>query len=411
MSAQHWFAVTAPGLEDVTGSELAGLGITARAETGGLAWDGPLDDAYRANLRLRTATRVLLHVDTFSARSFIELERKLRRSPWLRFVTTGHPVRLRVSCAKSRLYHEGAIAERVLEAIAHVTAAPVAPAPAARTSDTLEDGDDDDAQLFVIRFLRDTCTIRADSSGALLHRRGYRPAIGKAPLRETLAAAMLLAARWDPRAPLLDPFCGSGTIPIEAALLARRIAPGLARADRTPRPFAFQHWPDFDAARWQREVERARNEITAHAVAPIIASDASASAIRHARANAARAGVNADISFAVRPFTATAGMDEPAVLPTTHPDGSGADAARRPPPHMVTNPPWGVRLGDRSAAQAVQAQLVLAARSSDTGGSIAFLTPDDALARTLAPHVREAFVTRTGGIAVRLLVRPASDGT
>src|SRR5690606_34405265 len=124
-------------------------------------------------------------------------------------------------------------------------------------------------QLFVVRFLYDRCVISADSSGALLHRRVYRQAVAKAPLRETMAAAMLLGSGWKGDEPLIDPLCGSGTLPIEAALISRRIAPGLAGAERRPRDYTFRRWPDFDSATFDRIVEGARNEILQQARARI----------------------------------------------------------------------------------------------------------------------------------------------
>ncbi|MCB0316689.1 MAG: class I SAM-dependent RNA methyltransferase, partial [Calditrichaeota bacterium] len=177
--------------------------------------------------------RILLRLGSFYAGGFPELKRKVRRLPWADMLTPKTHFELRVTCHKSRLYHSGAVAERVADAIHQQCGAQ--PVPAGSSADD-EGGA---SQLIVVRLLRDHCTVSIDTSGEGLHRRGYRQATAKAPLRETLAAAMLLAAGWDDRAPLLDPFCGSGTIAIEAALLARHLAPGLQRR------FAFMDWPDF----------------------------------------------------------------------------------------------------------------------------------------------------------------------
>src|SRR4029078_13334486 len=121
-----------------------------------------------------------------------------------------------------------------------------------------------------------------------LHRRGYRQAVGKAPMRETLAAATLIASGWNGHAPLIDPMCGSGTIPIEAAMLARRIAPGLRRR------FAFEHWPDFESALWRDVVTEAESLVLAASPVAIQGSDRDAGAIEAARGNAERAGVEVD---------------------------------------------------------------------------------------------------------------------
>jgi putative N6-adenine-specific DNA methylase len=376
------FAVTTPGLEAVTARELAALGIDASVEAGGLSWEGPPASLQQANLHLRTASRVLLRIGEFRARTFFELERHARRLPWSRFLSPERPARLRVTCRKSRLYHQGAVAQRLLAAIAEITGAGghAAHAPA-------EEDDDGEGQLFVVRFLRDQCTVSADTSGAHLHRRGYRPATGPAPLRETLAAAMLLAAGFDGTAPLLDPLCGAGTIAIEAALLARRIPPGLALEPRTPRDFAFLHWPECDTAAWQRIVENARDAILPRAPAPILASDASGGAIRIARANARRAGVEADIAFAVCP------LDRLPPQPA--------------PSSVITNPPYGLRIGDRTALRRLQRDLEQAARSSLAHATLAVLTADTRDALRPGEPARDILHTRNGGIPVTLWLRPA----
>jgi putative N6-adenine-specific DNA methylase len=140
--------------------------------------------------------------------------------PWQDFLGPGVTAVFRVTSKKSKLYHAGAIEERL----------------ARRGGRTDGRTGGEFVQEFVVRVFRDRFTISADSSGDLLHQRGYRLATAKAPLRETLAAAMLLGAGWNPETPLVDPFCGSGTIPIEAALLARRIP-------REAPAFAFMRWP------------------------------------------------------------------------------------------------------------------------------------------------------------------------
>src|SRR5690606_10093911 len=122
--------------------------------------------------------------------------------------------------------------------------------------------------------------------------------------RETLAAACLLGAGWRGDAPLLDPMCGSGTLAIEGALLARRVAPGITAADRAPRSFAFEQWPDFDRRPWDDLVERARGAVLPRSPVPVLASDRDAGAIEAARSNAERAGVEGDVELSVRPLSA-----------------------------------------------------------------------------------------------------------
>ena len=229
------FASTAPGLESITAGELKSLGMRGKQDIGGVSFAGDLTDIYRANLWLRTASRVVVRLGGFHASTFYELERRCRKLPWTDFLPTSGNVAVRATCRKSRLYHSDAVAERVLAAIARVAPAGVSlqPSTAATPDDETDEvgrrEDERPTQLFIVRIVHDEVEISADSSGALLHRRGYRKEVAKAPLRETLAAAMLLASGWQKNESLLDPLCGSGTIPIEAALLARGIAPGLAR--------------------------------------------------------------------------------------------------------------------------------------------------------------------------------------
>ncbi|HEX8395635.1 MAG TPA: class I SAM-dependent RNA methyltransferase [Longimicrobium sp.] len=376
------FAITAPGLEPLTAAELRALGIEGVVEPGGVAWTGPAAQMHEANLRLRTASRVVVRAARFRARTFFELERHARKVPWERWVGRGGRVRLRVTSRKSKLYHEGAIAQRLLDAIGRA----VGQVEGATVADDENDGAAD-AQLFIVRFVRDECVISADSSGALLHLRGYRQALAKAPLRETLAAAMLLGGKWDPRTPLIDPMCGSGTIAIEAALLARNIAPGLAMADREPRRYAFADWPDFDAPGWAAAVERARAEILASAPAPILGSDRDAGAIQASTANAERAGVSADVAFSVRPLSAI----EP-------PDGPGL---------ILCNPPYGVRVGERDPLRNLYAAMGRTVQERAPGWTLGLLSADKQLEGHVGLPFREAFRTSNGGIPVHLVLARA----
>jgi putative N6-adenine-specific DNA methylase len=378
------FAIAAPGLERLVAAELAALGIAPTLEAGGVAWAGSLESVGVANLWLRTASRVVVRVGDFRARTFWELERRARRLPWSRFVAPGTPVGFRVTSRKSRLFHTDAIAERLTEAAASISGAGAArPGPGGGVGGGTPDDDDgyeDDGapeQLFVIRLVRDVCTVSADTTGALLHRRGYRQAVAKAPLRETIAAAMLLGTGWPGTVPLLDPLCGSGTIPIEAALLARKMAPGLGRS------FAFQRWPDFDAAAWARVLEDARGRALPKAPTAIRGSDRDAGAVEAARGNAARAGVSADVEVEVRPLS---GIEPPS--------GRG---------WLVTNPPYGVRVSEAGALRDLYAALGRVVRAKCAGWTLAMLSPDRVLERRVGVDLEEQFRTVNGGIPVRLV--------
>ncbi len=403
------FAVAAPGLESLVAEELAALGITATAERGGVAWDGTLAELYTANLWLRTASRIIARVGQFRARTFPELERYAGRLPWGEFIAPGRAVQLRVSCHKSRLYHEKAIAERVRGAIEravgplgstgdtgggagpHGTSTVGTATGAPRTdrhgavAGAPEERDDDgaDTQLVVVRFHYDRCTISVDSSGALLHRRGYRQELARAPLRETLAAALIVASGWRGDAPLIDPFCGSGTIPIEAALIARGIAPGLAHPPGEPRRYAFQEWHGYDAGLWADLIARARAAARPEAGITILGSDRDAGAIAATTANAERAGVLTDLQLEVRPLSA---LEPPA--------GAG---------WLVTNPPYGVRVGERAPLRDLYAALGKLARQRLRGWHLTLLSADRQLEKQVGVPFETVLETRNGGIAVRVV--------
>lgn len=367
-------------------AELAALGETPTVEPGGggVAWTGGAESLCRANLWLRTASRVVVRLARFRARAFYELERSARRIPWERFVTPGSAVRFRVTCRKSRLYHSDAVAERFAAAIEHRLGA-ASTYSAREIADDEEAGEAEREQLFVVRIAHDECTVSADSSGALLHLRGYRQAVAKAPLRETLAAALLLAADWKGETPLLDPMCGSGTIPIEGVMIARRIAPGLRRQ------FACVEWPEFRREVFAKLIADAEERMLARSPVAIAGSDRDAGAIDAARANAERAGVAADVEWSVR-----------------------AVSAIEPPPTaglVAANPPYGIRVGERHEIRNLYAQLGHVVRRRAAGWRLAMLSPDARLTAQLGFPMRTVLATSNGGIPVRVDVGevPAAD--
>jgi putative N6-adenine-specific DNA methylase len=384
------FAATAPGLESIAAGELKALGIRGRQEPGGVAFEGNLDRVYLANLWLRTASRVILRLGRFHASTFYELERRTKKLSWPDYLPESGRVEVRVTCRKSRLYHSDAVAERVLAAIAKVAPPGVNLRVSAVDGEDEEENDASPAstQLFVVRIVDDQCEISADTSGELLHRRGYRQEVAKAPLRETLAAAMLLASGWQRGDPLVDPMCGSGTIPIEAALLGRRIAPGLGRA------FQFMTWQSFDRPLWEETVAKAREAIL-DSIPGISGADRDAGAIQAATRNAARAGVATDLELLERPISASL-----SALPALT-DGGKAG-------WIISNPPYGVRLEENADLRNLYATIG-SALSRKPGWRIAVLTPDAALARQMRVQLRSRFATQNGGIPVNFLVSEKSE--
>jgi putative N6-adenine-specific DNA methylase len=370
------FAITAPGLEPLAAAELQTLGASdARAVEGGVEFIASPRSLYTANLQLRTASRVVVRASEFGATAFYELERRAAKVPWDAFLAPNVGVSVRVTCKKSRLYHSDAVAERVAASI-------VSRVRGARIVDDAGDEESDaPSQLVIVRLFHDQCTVSIDSSGALLHRRGYRQAVGKAPMREKLAAETLLASGWRGQSPLVDPMCGAGTIHIEGALIARRLAPGLQRG------FAFEQWPQFDAPVWAEVRAEAASAELPQSPVVIQGSDRDEGAIEAARANAARAGVEGDIEFAVRPISAA-----------TAPADRG---------WMVSNPPYGVRVGERDPLRNLYAQIGKVVRANFSGWRVALVTAEAGLERQLGLGLRPVLRTANGGIRVRVMAGEA----
>jgi putative N6-adenine-specific DNA methylase len=370
------FAVCTPGLEPFMAGELHQLGLMGGDESepsyefGGIEFQGSLHDAYRANLYLRTASRILVRLGQFYAAEFPELRRKAGRLPWENYLSPGQPIALRVACQKSRLYHETAVAERVAGAIED-RLRKVSP-----VHQYQKDPDTDLSQLIFIRLVDNLCTISIDSSGPLLHRRGYRLATAKAPLRETLASAMVMASGWNKTSPLLDPFCGSGTIPIEAALLAGGVPAGHGRR------FAFMDWSHFDSNFWNGLLADAARAIVSD-IPRIIGSDRDAGAIRAARANAERAGVARCIEFSTRAISA---VDPP----------SG-------PGWVVTNPPYGVRESQTKDLRDLYAQFGKVLRTKCPDWQVTMICTRVRLIRNTGLDFDRGIPTMNGGLKVRLV--------
>jgi len=252
--------ISAPqGMETALGGELAALGLQAVEVPGGFVATGPPGAHQDACLHLRSASYVLLRVGRFDARDVRSLEKGLEGVKLFAF-TRGHPV-LDVAVHRSSLKASAvrAAAGRIFGEAMH-------------------------GQRVLIRIDGPEGEVSVDCAGELLYRRGYRQELSRAPMRETLAAGMLLLADYDGEQPLWDPMCGSGTILIEAALIAQRRAPGLART------FAFEQWPTFDKAGWTERRARAAAEVR-QAPRLIVGSDLNAGSLGVARRNARRAGL------------------------------------------------------------------------------------------------------------------------
>ncbi|MCA9726119.1 MAG: THUMP domain-containing protein [Candidatus Eisenbacteria bacterium] len=320
MADERFYATVGVGVERIVSGELQALGIrVARTEPGRVRFEGSLDDLSRALIHLRCASRVVREI------LFQEVEREgdlydvVRSIDWSRWLTPDMTFRVALNAHSSLLRNSQFGVYRVKDAICDAMVERVGRRPSV---------DREAPDLHVACYLENRrFSVGLDGAGTPLHMRGYRVGGHESSLREHLAAAMLLQSRWDPARPLHDPFCGSGTILIEAAMIATHTPPSLWR-----KRFGCMSWPDFDRARFDGLRAEARAAITADEGLRITGADRSRKAIESARANVTAAGFDDVIRLRVRD-----------VAEMTLESGSW----------VVTNPPYGVRVGDEETYKPV----------------------------------------------------------
>ncbi|MBJ6726654.1 THUMP domain-containing class I SAM-dependent RNA methyltransferase [Geomesophilobacter sediminis] len=371
MSAQEFFVTTAKGVEEVLAAELAELELASvQAESGGVRFRGSLRDAYRANLWLHSASRVLMPVAEFACQSPDELYSGVRAVDWCSLVTSSMTLAVECSLRDSALTHSGFVALKTKDAIVDCVRDRTGSRPSVDTKDP-------DLRVNV-RLFRNRCTVSLDLSGTPLDRRGYRLDRHEAPLKENLAAALIGLSGWNGETPFVDPMCGTGTIAIEAALKGARVAPGLLR-----RGFGFQRWPGFDQKVWRQLLEEARSLKRDPLPAPIVGSDVSAPVIEMARENARRAGVAGLVEF-----------KQHAIADLTPPPGAGT---------MIFNPPYGKRLGEVEELKPLYRQIGDVMKQRCTGYTAYLFTGNLELAKSVGLKASRRIVLFNGPIECRLL--------
>lgn len=311
----HYFATVARGLETIAANELESLGAEeVRADFTGVHFVGDQATLYRVNLWARTIFRVLVPIKEFYCPNAEILYQEVQKISWEDYL---HPNNtLAVDCTgggNQKLNHTHYTALQVKNAIVDQQRLKLGQ----RSSVDVKNPD----VLINVHIYQNHCILSLDSSGASLHRRGYRQAMGLAPLKETLAAALLDMAEWNPSLPFLDPLCGSGTLPLEAGLKALNIAPGLLREK-----FGFQNFPDFDAQLWQKLLTEAQDSRLPQLKALICGSDRDSNVINQARSNAEKCGIEDQIKFTQTELSQLEAPSDRGVL--------------------ICNPPYGERLGD-----------------------------------------------------------------
>jgi len=365
-----FFAVTAPGLEDLVLAEIAALGLEGVAVPGGVEFTGRLHDAYLANLQLRTAGRVLMRIAAFTTTRFSELEKEAAAFPWELYLKPGTLGRVRVAVHHCRLHHTDGIAERVAAGVERrLAAAPAAEAGPAATQ-----------QIFV-RGADDRFTVSLDSSGERLHLRSVKTHAGRAPLRETIAAAALMRAGYSGEEPLVDPMCGTGTFALEAALMARRIPPGWFRE------FAFGGWPAFRPQRWAHLRRTAAEGIRSLPQPLIFASDVDPEACSALEGCLPAAGLTDAVQVRQTDFFAL----DPGELPLSAPG------------LVVLNPPYGRRLGTPSESRDLMGAVTARLRERFAGWRFVLVAPAAARPAGL-PAGTAVHPVFHGGLNVRLYI-------
>lgn len=355
------FLVTLPGLEATLAAEAKALGFApATPVPGGVELTGDWHTVWRANLMLRGATRVLVRLGGFRAMHLAQLDKRARKFDWAATLRPDVPVRVETTCRKSRIYHAGAATQRVETALREALGVEITK----------------DAPIALkVRIEDDFCSFSLDSSGAPLHKRGYKLAVGKAPIRESMAALFLRQCGYDGNEPVLDPMCGSGTFVLEAAEIATGRAPGRERA------FAFEHFASFDAQTWQdmrAGVTPRETELR------FFGSDRDAGAVRMSSENAERAGIAALTQFTRSPVEAL-----------TRPEG--------PPGLVMVNPPYGARIGNKKLLFAIHDQLGRRLKEQFSGWRVGIVTSEAGLARaTGLPLLPPGPPIPHGGLKVKL---------
>lgn len=360
------FCAAPPGLESFLAIEARDKGFAeVKYIPGGVTMTGGWPEVWRANLELRGATRVLARTGSFLAFHLAQLDKRGRKFPWAELLRPDVSVRVEVATnKKSKIYHAGAAKERLERAISEELGAPIA----------------DDAVVQIRARIEDNVVqISIDTSGESLHKRGHKEAVGKAPMRETLAALFLSAAGYDGTQPVLDPMCGSGTFVIEAAEIALGLQPGRSRS------FAFEQLANADPEALQK---MRRSEPARQTDLRFFGSDRNAGAIENAEQNAERAGVSAITQFSLA-----------AVSDVQRPEG--------PVGLVIVNPPYGTRIGDKKQLFSLHGAMGQALKERFKGWRVGIITSDGALANaTGLPFQPAGPPVPHGGLKVRLYQTP-----
>jgi len=365
------FATVARGLEDLAARELDQLEIQG-VEPGfcGVSFKGTLADLYRINLWARLPFRVLVQIGRFPCQDADDLYQGIYQIDWAAYLTPDHTLAVRATGKTPQLNHT------------HFTALQVKNAIVDQQRDRTGQRSSVDTRApdvaVNIHLGKTHAVVSLDSSGSSLHRRGYRPAVGAAPLKESLAAALINLSDWQPNLPFFDPLCGSGTLPIEAGLQALNIAPGLFRTQ-----FGFETWPSYDAALWQQLQADAKAQQQTKLIAPIQGSDLDSDVLQQAQHNARSSGLGEHLAF----FQQDLATVEP-------PAAAGI---------LICNPPYGERLGDSQELGRLYKLLGDVLKQRFKGWTAYVLSGNKALAKYIGLKSAQRFPVYNGSLPCQLM--------
>ena len=314
---------------------------------GGVEFTGKPADGYLSNLKLRTANRILMRVGSFEATHFFELEKQAASFPWELYLYPDTEIRFSISARKCRLYHTEAIGQRLAEGIrTRLASFPAGVSPSTPRS----------IQTLYIRGADDRFLLSLDSSGDILYKRGIKTHGGKAPLRETTAAAILRLAGYSGKSPLIDPMCGSGTISLEAAMIAGNIPPGWFRE------FAFMHWPAFNPPAMTYIKKKAEQSFFPIETPMVFASDIDPAAISGLEKTTSTYGFTKTIHVRRKDFF------------EIYPADMGNDFAGRAG-YVFVNPPYGVRMETQNASDKLLHEIIRKLNSDFQNWTLILVTP------------------------------------
>jgi len=364
------FATVALGVEELTAGELQRLGASdIQVVRGGVGFSGDRRILYRSLLRLRTASRVLVQLGSFSCASPQELYDGMRTLPWTELLTPAMTLAVDCTLRDSAITHSHFAALKAKDAIVDLLRDATGSRPNIETKTP-------DLRVN-LHIAKNRATVSLDASGAPLDRRGWRLDRNDAPLRETLAAAIMLHTGWDGSVPLLDPMCGSGTLLLEGAAMA------LGQPAGGGREFGLMRWRDFDRRLWERLLQEEQAAAASSLTVPVLGYDRDPKAIIACRENARRAGLEYAISFDRRPFEETEPSGHQGVL--------------------VMNPPYGVRMGDTAELEGLYRKIGEVFKRRFTGWTAYLLAGDLELARLVGLKPARRFVLFNGPLECRLL--------